>query len=327
MYSETRLYEASVLVNGRPVTEVIHNNQTFIEGRKNSVFTLRFNNWGWRRVLVVPAVDGLNVVDRKKCGKQSPGYVVEARSHIDIPGWTLDQEAVGKFIFKAQGAAQGRNQTLTEAIEDSEENQGAIGFMVFEEAYPKLVIKHVFEPRNPWNDGYGGHYGAQYYDWGNTVIGSSEVRSENTTSVKSSFSTPISKRRTFGSTGSGPGNKLRSKSVNTNEVRGSASAAIDDSSVACNYSAPVEPSLGTGIGKEVEFKTTSVNFERMSSEPQAVFTFFYDNLSNLKRMGVPVDLFKPVKQRVTANPFPASPEVARQDERLPQWYRRRNRRG
>ena len=323
MYSDTRLYEASVLVNGRPVTEVIHNNQVFIEGRKNSVFTLRFKNWGWRRVLVVPAVDGLSVIDRKKCGKQSPGYVVEARSHIDIPGWTLDQNAVGKFIFKSQGAAPGRNQTLTEAIEDSEENQGAIGFMVFEEAYPKLVIKHVYQPGWSSGDFYGGGYGAggPTYDWGNTVIGSSEVKADN--SVRSENST-MRVKSSFSSSNSAMGSKLKSSSVRSAR-KGNVSdgAPVMDSVL---YSAEVEEaSLGAGIGKEVEFKTRNVDFERMSSEPQAVFTFFYDNLSNLKRMGVPVDLFKPAKQRVSANPFPASPEVAKQDERLPQWYRRRGR--
>lgn len=323
MYTDSRLYEASVLVNGRPITEVFHNGITHLEGRKNSHFTLRFSNWGWKRVLVIPSVDGLNVIDRKSCGTNSQGYVVNARSTLEIPGWTLDANGVGKFIFKAQGAPEGRNQSLAEAL-DEPENQGAIGFMVFEEKIQTLVIKHCWEPGgNFYGGSYGNGYGtgaAKQFDFGNTVIGSTgdekgggpvmdalslndsySVPTSYSSSVKTKSSTRRSQQSKRGIT-EGPGNKLK------------------------GMAEPVsEPSLGTGIGKEVEFKTQEVQFERESSHPSAVLTFRYDNLSNLKRMGVPTHLFRPAAPRDEVNPFPASPEVVERDDRLPTWYKRRNR--
>lgn len=337
MYTDSRLYEASVLVNGRPVTEVFHNGLTYIEGRKNSVFTLRFNNWSWRRVLLIPSVDGINTIDRKICGKQSQGYVIEARGSITIPGWTLDQNGVGKFIFKSQGAAEGKDQTFAEAVGDPE-NQGVIGFMVFEEAQPQLIIKHTFEPG--WNSGdfYGGGYGGgnRWTFNSNTTIGSVESSSVVCDSLSlddAPKSSVVQKRRTFGSTGSGPGNKLKSRSVPTSDVRkgevhdGAAAAAASEQLYSANVvgaAEPAEASLGTGIGKEVEFKTREVHFERASSEPAAVFMFRYDNLTNLKRMGVPTHQFKPaVKREKAVNPFPASPEVAGPVDRIPTWYKRR----
>lgn len=311
-------FEAFVLVNGRPVTEVTHNENTYIEGRKGSEFTLRVKNNTWKRILVVPSVDGLNTLDGESCGIDSRGYVVDARGTIDIPGWTLDDTAVGKFIFKSQGAPEGtRRQTYAEAMGQGE-NQGVIGFMIFQEkqwVYPGGLLKKTFCPPPKWGNGYGPYGSTPGTFDGNTVIGSSTLKSNVT----------------FGNTSEAKGDP------DFDDVLDAVRDCLEDGANSVrgisnhqeNYSAEVkgcvepEPSLGAGMGREVDFQTHTVQFERDSTQPHAVFVFHYDTIQNLKRKGVPTHLFRPAPPQQDSNPFPASPDVHKPGCKLPPGYRRR----
>lgn len=88
-----------VLVDNRPVSEYYHEGSTFIEGREGTDFTIRISNNRNNRVLAIPSVDGLSVLDGKPASHDSMGYIVKAHSTITIPGWTLDQATVSKFFF------------------------------------------------------------------------------------------------------------------------------------------------------------------------------------------------------------------------------------
>jgi hypothetical protein len=145
MYSSTREFEACVCVNNKPVTEIVHNGYTYIEGRKNSSYELHFKNKTANRVLIVPSVDGLNVLDGLPCGVYSPGYVVEGFDSIIIPGWKVDGKTAAEFIFRPQGARYKEHETYVEAIGQDPTNQGVIGFMVF---YEK---KKLYYDPSPWN--------------------------------------------------------------------------------------------------------------------------------------------------------------------------------
>lgn len=304
MHTKQRLYEAQVLVNGRPVTEVHHNDRLYIEGRRNSEFQLRFSNWTWHRALVVPSVDGMNVINREACGIESPGYVVGAHSSVTIPGWTLDNSAIAKFVFKPQGARPGRGQTFAEAMGEGQ-NQGVIGFMVFEELFEPLIIRHVYTP-NPWRS---------CSPWGDPVIGSTYTANV------------VSPTRTFGDS-SPASQEPQDGPTHDSYCVASTSACADVAPAAGDEGAPgklrsEEASLGTGFGKEATFNTTEVPFNRKTTHPSEVIAFYYDTIGNLKRQGIPVDLFKPTrKQSSGANPFPASPGVVK-DARIPSWYKRR----
>ena len=296
MRSSDRSVEAFVLVNGRPVTEVSHNGNTYIEGRKGSEFTLRVKNNTWNRILVIPSVDGLCTLDGEECGLESGGFVIEAHKTLDIPGWTLPLEedecadpgvtnsSAGQFIFRAQGAPDGsRRQTYAEAM-DKGGNQGVIGFMVFEEltyTFPGELLKKSFIEPGWQNGGYGGS-GSPVFG-GNTVIG---------------------------------GDTFRSASSSVSSTQDSYSAEVKG----C---VEPEPSLGAGMGREVDFKTTSTTFLRKTTEPKDTLVFYYDTIKNLKAKGVPTHLFRP-QPLEESNPFPASPHVHRPGCKTPPGYRRRH---
>lgn len=128
MLDFTKQYEAQVLVKGRPVTEYHHHDgNVYIEGRKGSEFDLRFCNRSHERILVIPSVDGLSVMDGKPAGLESPGYVVEAWAEISIPGWRLDDKNVAKFYFND------KNRGYAAQTGQNTGNTGVIGFLVFRE--------------------------------------------------------------------------------------------------------------------------------------------------------------------------------------------------
>jgi hypothetical protein len=138
MHSANRAFEASVMIRGRPVKEVHHRGRTYIEGRSGTEYTLQFRSYERRRVLVIPSVDGLCVIDGKPAGGKSPGFIVEPFAAIEIPGWVVDSGTAAKFEFRPQDAR--GEKTYVEELQKSGArvdigNQGLIGFLVFEEHF------------------------------------------------------------------------------------------------------------------------------------------------------------------------------------------------
>jgi hypothetical protein len=137
-------YEVQVLVNGRPVKEYLSkkDGKTYIEGRRGTDFTLRVCNTSSKRILVIPTIDGLSVMDGQKASYDSGGYIIDAYDNIIIPGWRLDDEKVAKFFFSdrkksyAHKTGQGGN-------------QGIIGVAIFNEKEP-TYIKYVYKDTRSW---------------------------------------------------------------------------------------------------------------------------------------------------------------------------------
>lgn len=166
MYSSNRAYEGSVRVNGRTVKEVHHRGQTYIEGRKGTEYTLHFENNTPNRVLVIPSVDGLCVIDGKPAGASSPGFTVDPQGIIDIPGWMVDQATAAKFTFWPQDAR--GEKTYVEELSKSGAtvdvgNQGLIGFLVIEEKVKRPIIhtssplrSRRINPNDPYSKGWYG---------------------------------------------------------------------------------------------------------------------------------------------------------------------------
>lgn len=123
---EQRNYVLEILVNGKPIKEYPHKGSTYVEGRKSSEYTLRVKNNSSERVAAIITVDGLSVMDGKVGDYNSGGYIVPAFSHIDIPGWRLDNSKVAKFLFaaidKAYAAQMGKPTNI-----------GVIGCAIFKE--------------------------------------------------------------------------------------------------------------------------------------------------------------------------------------------------
>jgi len=153
MFNQTRQYEASVLVKGKSITEYSHTDgNVYVEGRPGSEYELYFKNNTSLRVMVIPSVDGLSVLDGKVAGLNSPGYVINGYGSISIPGWTLDKNQVAKFSF------QDTEKSYNAVMNKTTVNNGVIGFMVFQENIPTFVTKtiwngydlnHNYNPFNP----------------------------------------------------------------------------------------------------------------------------------------------------------------------------------
>jgi hypothetical protein len=313
MYNSTREFEACILVNGKPVTEVVHNGQTFLEGRKKSTYELYFRNNSSQQVLVVPSVDGLSIIDGQSAGKQSPGYVIDPWDSLTVPGWTVNGREAAEFIFHAQGAYWDDEQTYAEEMDEDSTNQGAIGFMVFRRK-PRYTVRKSFMPdRDPtWksrgdgrmrNHTLTGAGGSSISGAGGSVLNVDAVDAVNIMNVSSSVAgsvTSDASNATFTTTSAG--------------TVGAQPHTVDGlgNNVTFDFMDVDEgKSLGTGFGEAVEFETRSVEFER-ELNPCATFAFYYDTIKNLRRMGVPVEHFnRHYSESISSapNPFPDSPEV------------------
>lgn len=145
-----------VLVNGRPISEYPHESMVWVEGRKNSKYSLRLMNKTISRFLAVISVDGLSIMDGKSASlKESGGYVVPAWGEIEIPGWRLDQEKVAAFTF-----ADLAKSYASSISEEASNNVGVIACALFQEQFSYNTLEGV-TPR--W------YYSSSPYYCGNTV--------------------------------------------------------------------------------------------------------------------------------------------------------------
>lgn len=119
-------FELSVEVNGRSIREFGHLGRTYCEGRKSNRYHIKFRNSRAERVLVVPTVDGISVVDGNPHHANSSGYVVQAYSSLTISGWRTSLNEVREFEFGEKGGSVAGKTVGTQ-------NVGVIGAMVFTE--------------------------------------------------------------------------------------------------------------------------------------------------------------------------------------------------
>lgn len=102
-------YELAILVDDRPVSEFRddEHEEVWIAVSRGQEFEIALGNYSSRRVLAVPTVDGLSVVNGKPGSFESEGYIIRPGKKIVIPGWRLDNESVARFEFGtvAQGYA------------------------------------------------------------------------------------------------------------------------------------------------------------------------------------------------------------------------------
>lgn len=136
-------FELSVEVNGRNIPEYGHKGRTYVEGRKFNKYQIRFRNSRAERVLVVPTVDGLSVVDGQPYHENSPGYIVQAYSTLTISGWRTSLSEVRAFEFSDKSGSYA-GKTV------GQQNCGVIGGRVFSERarvqYQDIHIHHFNWP-------------------------------------------------------------------------------------------------------------------------------------------------------------------------------------
>lgn len=122
--------KVEIIVNDKPIRIYRHNFKNYVEGRKGSEFSIKISNTSGNKILAIPSVDGISVLDGKEASSNSIGFVIRPYSNIVIPGWKLNSNEVAKFIFESKENSYAE---LNDDVESS--NTGVIGVLFYEEKY------------------------------------------------------------------------------------------------------------------------------------------------------------------------------------------------
>lgn len=254
-----------VLVRGRPVREFYHTDgNVYIEGRKGSPFELRIRNDNYYRVLAVPSVDGLSVMDGKEASSQSNGYIVEGFSSVTIPGWRLNNDKIAEFYFE------GRKGEGYAARSGKAGNEGVIGVMVYQEQ-PAYTYTSNTIYTTPW-----------WHNWNSTAgdTWSASYGGTFTTSNSDGIDwTNASNTATYRSAG-GTSSCFASDSLTSKGL-------CDSNFVQSSYEDPVS----VGFGHEAYHHVNEVSFQKGFWIDTIVM--YYDTKRGLEQRGIVVDNVKP----------------------------------
>jgi hypothetical protein len=251
-------FELFVEVDGRRIPEFGHKGKTYFEGRKNHRCQIHFRNSRPERVLVVPSVDGISVINGQPCREMSPGYVVQAYSSLVITGWRTSLDEVRTFEFT--GKAESYAGKVAEHL-----NCGVIGVKVFAELAQPTVYPF-------WQGGpvYPLHPVVYPVLVPGTVPLYPSVPLYPEVTCQSTFSAPS----TNCCLNSAPGSDLQSATVINSILASTAESAPDFN-------------LGMAYGAPRQDITTYTKFERGLC--LATFELFYSDKEGLVKDGIPVD--------------------------------------
>jgi hypothetical protein len=124
------MYNLHVIVNGRPVRKFYdESGQVWVEARDGSIFEVKISNDSCGRILAIPSIDGLNVIDgnyEDPCN--SRGYIVNSHSSITIPGWKINSNQAREFYFTIKNGA-----SYVEKVGADKKNIGIIAAAIYTE--------------------------------------------------------------------------------------------------------------------------------------------------------------------------------------------------
>lgn len=96
-------FGVQLLVDGRALAECLHaDGFSYVLGKKGTVYVFRLINRSQRRVVFVPSIDGLSISGLSASSLSNnldPGYIVDAGTHVDIPGLRLGDTELVPFTF------------------------------------------------------------------------------------------------------------------------------------------------------------------------------------------------------------------------------------
>ena len=291
--------ELQVLVRGKSVTEFRHQGKTFVEGREGSEFELRVKNNLGQRVLIVPSVDGLSVMDGQEASSESQGYVLNPWQEMLIPGWRLDNDEVAKFIFEDMKAS------YAEQIGKGS-NRGVIGLKAFVEKvvyrrapdpFPIWIQPQPWHPPQPWQPQpiiWTTDNTIYHYD-GHQLIGS------NTTvrGMSSGSKTAVDGDTLNLNSTSARAAQVGEVKCSSTQTMGQSGEFVHDVNFVAEADEPAE-NIGVGFGEAAEHKVQEVSFNRGRSV--ATFAIYYDSRKGLEKRGITVVS----NQKPLPEPFPAS---------------------
>lgn len=272
-------YEVDILVNGKPLKEYYHDKKNYIEGKRNTEFSLRIKNNGSTRISAVPSVDGLSVMDGKKASFNSSGYIIDGYDSMTIDGWRISDSEVAKFYFSNSEDSYGKRK-------GEGDNLGIIGLVIFEEKHNiNNDIKDLFDkfeqkpciPYVPPICPYPKRW--PYHD--------REIWCSNHSSPLYETSSQI---MNLSSNATGGGKAMISAS----------SSSVSHSNPQNEVTRGVSQEIGTGWGEAKKSEVTTVNFEREKNS-SVVFEIYYNTRKQLEKIGIDFTK-KPVY--VTPQAFP-----------------------
>ena len=255
-----------IRVHGRPVREYHHNGEIWIEGRKGSDFTLRIENLTDKRVLAVPTIDGLSVMNGEEASYDSGGYVLGPFMHLEIPGWRLDNDKVASFRFNKTGKSYAEKTGRPQNI-------GVVGCAFFAEKQPEIISRH-YSPGS-FSKGVSG----------DGIRTRSFLRSQGATPINDSgmpFDSSVD--CSYSSSGGMEANC-------SHEVERGGEIRQDSAILFSNTS--VSPSLGTEFGAEMTHRVVNTTFQKAHDKPDVEMTIHYGDREELRQRGVDLEQ-KPV---------------------------------
>jgi len=118
--------------SGRILPTFQHRGRTYVLGALGERYLLRFRNGTGRRVEVVAAVDGRDVLDGRPASVQKRGYVVEPWGELTVDGFRTSQEAVAAFRFSSVSRSYA-------ARKGDARDVGVVGLAVFSERARRVL--------------------------------------------------------------------------------------------------------------------------------------------------------------------------------------------
>lgn len=264
-------YEVEILINGSSAKEYRKDGKTYIEGRQKQTFSLRIQNHSSDRILAIPTIDGLSVLDGKHGSYDSGGYVIKPFSSTTIHGWRTSDKEVAEFYFS------GIEESYASKMSKGG-NQGVIGVAIYKEKVPVTYTytqttfpdKQNYPPfpkypQTPWQfpnrkQDYW-NQGPEYW------LGDSQ--SDATINNQMFYGSNVSSNLTL-STDSGNANFQKASQE-----------------------------LGTGFGKTKRSEVETVTFNR--DDIAEIFTIYYNTRSELEKLGID---FRERVQYIAPRAFP-----------------------
>ncbi|MGN6529659.1 MAG: hypothetical protein ACTHL8_24970 [Burkholderiaceae bacterium] len=254
--------------SGRALPVFHARGETFVAGRPGARYALRVDNRSGERVMVVVAIDGVNIVTGETASVDQDGYVLGPGQVATLTGWRKSLGEVAAFEFArlpdSYAARTGRPDDV-----------GAIGVAVFRERRPPPV---AMRPQ----------------------VGPVDANAPASRDAADANAPPPWTAAAPGAQGAAPVARGAAKSS------AAPPAALRDEAAPALRRQPVEPSerLGTGHGAREQSWVAPTSFERLTARPSELLRLRYDSLPDLVAAGIAP---APPRTLATMRPFPADP--------------------
>lgn len=144
---EGRLVDVQIKVQGVPAPLFVapdHSDRTYFEAYAGRNYSIVLHNRSARRVGVLLAVDGINVVngERTRLSNQESMYVLDPWQRTEIRGWRTSLDQVRRFVFVDE------RRSYAERTGQANRDMGWIRVLAFPEA--RAIAWQFNDLRRPW---------------------------------------------------------------------------------------------------------------------------------------------------------------------------------